>query len=92
MWTYFVHMKKVTVRDLRNSFSRIEVWLAEGEEVLIEKRGKPIASLTGWKDKENSHLAFPDFESRRKSIWGEKVFSEEEVQAMRAAELEGEEG
>jgi antitoxin (DNA-binding transcriptional repressor) of toxin-antitoxin stability system len=33
MWTYFVHMKIVTVRDLRNSFSMLERWLAEGEEI-----------------------------------------------------------
>lgn len=37
MWTYFVHvMKSVNVRDLRNSFSMLEAWLSEGEDIRIE--------------------------------------------------------
>ena len=34
----------------------------------------------------------PDFAARRKAIWGDRVFSDAEVKAMREAELEGEEG
>jgi len=34
----------------------------------------------------------PDFAARQKAIWGARVFSDAEVIAMRAAELEGEEG
>jgi hypothetical protein len=33
-----------------------------------------------------------DFAGRLHKIWGDRVFSDEEVAAMRAAELEGEEG
>jgi hypothetical protein len=33
-----------------------------------------------------------DWAARRKEIWGGRVFSAEEVLAMREAELEGEEG
>jgi antitoxin (DNA-binding transcriptional repressor) of toxin-antitoxin stability system len=33
-------MKTVTVRDLRNNFSKVESWLGEGEEIRIEKRGE----------------------------------------------------
>ena len=40
-------MKTASVRDLRNNFAMLEAWLLEGEEVCIEKRGKPIALLTG---------------------------------------------
>jgi antitoxin (DNA-binding transcriptional repressor) of toxin-antitoxin stability system len=46
-WTSFVHMRTVTVRDLRNDFSRLETWLGEGEKIQIEKHGQPIAVLTG---------------------------------------------
>ena len=45
MWTYFVHMKRATLRDLRNDFAKLESWLGEGEEIQIEKRGKPVAIL-----------------------------------------------
>lgn len=85
-------MKTVTVRDLRNSFSKLEVWLAEGEEIQIEKRGKPIGVLTGWKPAGEPGCTKPDFAARRKAIWGERVFTEAEVASMRAEELEGEEG
>jgi antitoxin (DNA-binding transcriptional repressor) of toxin-antitoxin stability system len=85
-------MKTVTVRDLRNSFSMLEAWLAEGEEIQIVKRGQPIGVLRAWKPAQDTPPARPDFAARRKAIWGERVFSEAEVAAMRADELDGEEG
>ena len=92
MWTYFVHMKTATLRDLRNDFAKLEAWLGEGEEIRIEKRGQPIAILTPFTVGKEGTVEMPDFEARRKAIWGDRVFSEEEVKAMREAELEGEEG
>jgi antitoxin (DNA-binding transcriptional repressor) of toxin-antitoxin stability system len=93
MWTKFVRiMKTVTVRDLRNSFSMLEAWLSEGEDIRIEKRGQPIGLLTAWRPGALTHSAKPDFAARRRAIWGNRVFTEDEVAAMRADELEGEEG
>lgn len=92
-WTYFVHIvKTVTVRDLRNSLSMIEAWLSEGEDIRIEKRGQPIGILSAWRDEASLHPAKPDFAARRRAIWGERVFTETEVAAMCADELDGEEG
>jgi antitoxin (DNA-binding transcriptional repressor) of toxin-antitoxin stability system len=85
-------MKTVTVRDLRNSFSMLEAWLSEGEEICIEKRGQPIGILTAWRPDTDTQAAKPNFAARRKAIWGKRVFTEAEVAAMRADELEGEEG
>jgi antitoxin (DNA-binding transcriptional repressor) of toxin-antitoxin stability system len=85
-------MKTVTVRDLRNSFSKLEAWLSEGEDIRIEKRGQPIGLLTAWRPEAQTGPAKPDFASRRSAIWGNRVFTEAEVAAMRADELEGEEG
>jgi antitoxin (DNA-binding transcriptional repressor) of toxin-antitoxin stability system len=92
MWTQYVHMKIVTVRDLRNNFSKVEAWLGEGEEIRIEKRGKPIGFLSATPKAGKSAVPKVDWEARRKAIWGDRIFSEEEVHAMREAELEGEEG
>ena len=92
MWTQSVHMKTVTVRDLRNNFSKVEAWLGEGEEIRIEKRGKPIGFLSAAPASAKSLIQKPDWAARRKAIWGDRVFSEKEVNAMREAELEGEEG
>jgi len=75
-------MRTATVRELRNDFSKLETWLAEGEEIQIEKRGKPIALLSQPAKK----FVKPDYRARLKRLWGDRVFSEEEVKAMREAE------
>lgn len=85
-------MKTVTVRELRNSFSMLEAWLLEGEDIRIEKRGQPIGVLAAWRPDALAQPARPDFAARRRAIWGDRVFTEAEVAAMRADELEGEEG
>ena len=85
-------MKTVTVRDLRNHFSKLEAWLAEGEQIRIQKRGVPIAVLTGLHRQRTDPLKKPDLAARRRNIWGKRVFSDAEVRSMRIAELEGEEG
>ncbi len=93
MWTYHVHMKTATVRDLRNNFSKLEGWLAEGEEIRIEKRGQPVAKLTALSAEEGKReFVKPDFRARLQRLWGDRVFSAEDVKAMRDAEFEGEEG
>ena len=93
MWTNYVHMKTVTVRDLRNNFSMLEAWLGEGEQIQIQKRGQPIALLTAFPALRGARKRkLPDFAARRRAIWSDRVFSEDEVKAMRAAEFEGEEG
>lgn len=85
-------MRTVTVRELRNNFSRLEIWLGEGEEIQIAKHGQPIALLTGLPKRRRKQVPKPDFAARLRRVWGDRVFTLEEVQTMRAAELEGEEG
>jgi antitoxin (DNA-binding transcriptional repressor) of toxin-antitoxin stability system len=84
-------MRTVTVRDLRNNFAKLEAWLSEGEQIQIQKRGQPIALLTRFPKRPRQAIR-PDFKARLRRLWGDRVFSEKEVQAMRAAELEGEQG
>lgn len=85
-------MKTATLCDLRNDFRKLEAWLGEGEEICIEKRGRPIAMLRPVDAATVKKVRMPDFMARLKETWGDRVFSEEEVRAMREAELEGEEG
>jgi antitoxin (DNA-binding transcriptional repressor) of toxin-antitoxin stability system len=92
MWTHYVHMKTVTVRELRNNFPKLETWLREGEQIRIEKRGQPIAVLTAIPARRGKAARKPDFAARLEALWGERVFSQAEVATMRAAELEGEQG
>lgn len=85
-------MKTATVRDLRNNFSKLEAWLSDGESVRIEKRGQPVALLTALPRAKGKVFKMPDFAARLKETWGDRIFSEAEVKAMRAAELEGDLG
>ena len=70
----------------------LEAWLLDGEDICIEKRGQPIGVLTAWRPDAAGHPVKPDFAARRRAIWGNRVFTEAEVAAMRADEFEGEEG
>jgi len=87
-------MRIATVRDLRNDFSTLEAWLAEGETIQIQKRGTPVALLTPMQSATPAtpSVARPDAAARRKAIWGDRCFTAEEVKAMREYELEGEQG
>lgn len=38
-------MKTATVRELRNNYNKLLDWVAEGEEVVITKRGESVARL-----------------------------------------------
>lgn len=86
-------MKTATLRDLRNDFASLEAWLAEGETIRIEKRGKPVAFLSpAIPAASEPPIPKPDVRERLKKIWGDRCFSAEEVKAMREYELEGEDG
>jgi antitoxin (DNA-binding transcriptional repressor) of toxin-antitoxin stability system len=39
-------MKTASVRQLRTNFPQLEIWLSEGERVLITKRKKVVAELS----------------------------------------------
>lgn len=80
-------MKTATVRDLRYDFPKIEAWLEGGEEILITKHSKPIARLSGAVGAEVvGKPVLPDFEARRQKTWGDRFFSQKEVEEMRAFE------
>lgn len=80
-------MKTATVRDLRYDFPKLEAWLAGGEEILITKHSKVVAKISRATETPASKLPpHPDYEARRKRIWGDRVFTHAEVDEMRAFE------
>ncbi len=80
-------MITVPLRDLRNSFSKLERYLAEGESIQIQKRGELIAVLMGVTRAKKLSKAKPNFAARRKAIWKNRVFTPQEVVALRQDEL-----
>ncbi len=86
-------MKIATVADLRNNFRLVSSWIEHGETVQIVKRGRAFAQLTSLAEVSAPTAApKPDIMARLQEVWGERTFSLEEIEAMRAAELDGEEG
>jgi antitoxin (DNA-binding transcriptional repressor) of toxin-antitoxin stability system len=85
-------MKTATVADLRNNFRRISSWIEHGETVQIVKRGKVFAQLIATPSSATREVPKVDFMAQLKEIWGERMFSDAEVQAMREAEREGDPG
>jgi antitoxin (DNA-binding transcriptional repressor) of toxin-antitoxin stability system len=85
-------MKTATVRDLRNNFTRVSGWIANGEAVEITKGGKPFARLVPTSSGQQRKLVKVDFATQIRKTWGNRKFNATQVAAMRAAELAGEEG
>ena len=80
-------MKTATVRDLRYDFPKIEAWLAGGEDILITKHAKPIARLSAPANGPGqTRPPLPDFAARRRKTWGDRFFTDQEVEEMRAFE------
>ena len=80
-------MKTASIRDLRYDFPKLEAWLAGGEEILITKHSKPVAKISLPTEEISGKLPpHPDYAARRKRIWGDRVFTREEVEEMRAFE------
>jgi antitoxin (DNA-binding transcriptional repressor) of toxin-antitoxin stability system len=84
-----IHMKTATVRQLRNEFPRIEAWVHEGESINISKRGKIIATLVPALGSVSPQqgLTKVDIMARLRETWGGRVFTAEQVAALRADEL-----
>ena len=85
-------MKTANIADLRNNFRLIASWIADGESVEIKKRGQHFATLIPSARAESRPMPKIDFTGRLKKIWGDRVFTDQEVAEMRTAELDGEEG
>jgi len=71
---------------LRHDFPKIEAWLAGGEDILITKHAKPIARLSSETASATQPLVMPDFAARLKRTWGDRFFTQAEVDEMRAFE------
>jgi prevent-host-death family protein len=65
-------MKTANVRQLRRDFGSVMKWVANGEQVQIVKKGKVVAVLSPPPSAQRKKIKLPDFEARRKRIFGDK--------------------
>ena len=66
-------MKTANVRQLRHSFGDVMEWIDEGQQVEIVKKGKTIALLSPPPAARPKKFKLPDFQARRKRIFGHRV-------------------
>jgi prevent-host-death family protein len=75
-------MQSVTIREAREKISKLLDAVAHGEEVVILRRGKPVAKLV----RVVEHSPFPDRTGFRASLPAAKVSTAEVVRALREEE------
>ena len=76
MYNIFVeheNMKTANVRQLRHAFGEVMSLIEEGQQVEIVKKGKVIALLSPPPRQGRKKVKVPDFEARRKRIFGDRV-------------------
>jgi antitoxin (DNA-binding transcriptional repressor) of toxin-antitoxin stability system len=66
-------MKTANVRQLRHAFGEVMSLIAQGQQVEIVKKGKVIALLSPPPAAKPKKFKLPDFEARRKRIFGDRV-------------------
>jgi len=68
------HMKTATIRQMRHDLGTVLTWVAEGEEVTVLKRSKPVARLCPLRPAApKSRPKMPDFAVRVQEVFGDKV-------------------
>ena len=65
-------MPTATVRDLRNDFARVSLWIANGEAVTVTKDGKPFATLAPIPGSKTL-ARWPDLAARRRRLFPKGV-------------------
>ena len=60
-------MPTATVRDLRNNFARVSLWIANGEAVTVTKEGLPFATLAPIRGQARAPQ-WPDLAARRRRL------------------------
>ncbi len=65
-------MKTATIRQIRNDFGTVLSWIADGEEVTVVNRTRPVARLLPPRPQAPAAFKIPDFTARTKAIFGKR--------------------
>jgi len=63
-------MKTATIRQVRHKFSAVLAWVAEGEEVTVLNRTRPVARICPPRAQAPAKFKMPNFTARAKAIFG----------------------
>ena len=67
-------MPSVNMRQLRDT-KRLKSWLRAGKTVELRERDRLIARIVPEKETRKHPVEWPDFEARRKQIFGDRILS-----------------
>lgn len=71
-------MRTATVRDLRNHYTSLLAWIGAGEEILITRRGKPVARLIPEKPSQPATVNWADSPAVTRDRTGERMLTVQE--------------
>jgi len=72
MWDMLCHMKTVTIRQVHHDFAAVLAMVAQGEEVTVLNRTRPVARICPPRPPESpAKFKMPDFAARAKAIFGD---------------------
>jgi len=80
-------MKTATTREVQHHFSNILNWVAEGEDVMVTRRGKRVARIVRYEEPEEQEVIVPDFFALRKTLGTDKGGGRNEILRMRDESL-----
>jgi antitoxin (DNA-binding transcriptional repressor) of toxin-antitoxin stability system len=67
------HMKTATIRQVRHDFGTVLKWVAQGEEVTVLNRTRPVARICPPRAPAPAPFKLPDFAARAKTIFGDRI-------------------
>ncbi len=70
-WNILWHMKTVTIRQIHHDFSAVLALVAQGEEVTVLNRTRPVARICPPRPVAPAKFKMPDFAARAKAIFGD---------------------
>jgi antitoxin (DNA-binding transcriptional repressor) of toxin-antitoxin stability system len=63
-------MRTATIRQVRLDFGTVLKWVADGEEVTVLNRTRPVARICPPRVPKSAAVTMPDFAARAKAIFG----------------------
>jgi prevent-host-death family protein len=66
-------MKTATIRQVRHDFGTVLKWVADGEEVTVLNRTRPVARICPLRPQPSARVKMPDFAARAKAIFGDRI-------------------
>ena len=67
-------MPSINLRELRNT-RQLKAWLKAGQVVELRERNRVLGRIVPDQPEPKRPTVWPDFEARRKAIFGDRVFT-----------------